>query len=113
MTPVPMRWSGASGSRIVACGDAPSLIAYPPSYQVALLLGIETILPGQIVFINGEHAVFALSPCGPLLRTRTLFGPKVAPGEMVTVTLPAGAVHVFGPDVCLLSGTSCRGESAR
>jgi tungstate transport system ATP-binding protein len=87
--------------RIVACGDAPSLIACPPSHQVALLLGIETILPAQVVCINGEHAVVALTTRGPSLRTRTPLRATVAAGEMVTVTLPAGAVYVCGPDdVC-------------
>jgi hypothetical protein len=98
MTPVPMRRSGGSGSRIVACTDAPSLIAYPPSHQVAFLLGIETILPAQVVCIDGEHAVVTLTTCGPSLRTWTPLRATVAPGEIVTVTLPAGAVHVFGPD---------------
>ena len=100
--------------RIVACGDAPSLIAYPPSHQVALLLGIETILPAQVVCINGEHAVVALTTCGQSLRTRTPLRATVAPGEMVTVTLPAGAVHVCGPDdVCPPEWNVLPGESAR
>jgi tungstate transport system ATP-binding protein len=87
--------------RIAACGDASRLIAYPPSRQVALLLGIETILPAQVVRIDGEHAVVALESRGPSVRTRKPLGATVATGEMATVSLPAGAVHVFQPgEVC-------------
>jgi tungstate transport system ATP-binding protein len=97
--------------RIVACGDPSCLIAYPPSSRAAALLGIETILSGQVVRIDGEHTVVALQPTGPSLRARTPLSTAAGPGEVVTVTLPAGAVHVLRPQEAsspernVLSGT--------
>ena len=84
--------------RIVACGEPSCLIAHPPSPRAATLLGIETILPGQIVRIVGEHAVVALQPAGPLVRARTSRLAAVGLGEEVTVTLPASAVQVLRPE---------------
>jgi tungstate transport system ATP-binding protein len=83
--------------RIVACGDPSCLIAYPPSPQAAALLGIETILPGLVVRIDGEHTVVALQATGPPLRARTPLPTAAGPEKVVTVTLPAGAVQVLSP----------------
>jgi tungstate transport system ATP-binding protein len=99
------------GGRIVACGEPSCLIAHPPSPRAATLLGIETILPGRVVGRDGEHAVVALQPAGPSVRARTTRLAAVGFAEAVTVTLPAGAVHVLRPEAeCapernVLSGT--------
>jgi tungstate transport system ATP-binding protein len=84
--------------RIVAWGEPSCLIAHPPSPRAAALLGIETILPGRVVRRDGEHAVVALQPAGPSLRARTSRPAAIGSGEAVTVTLPAGAVHVLRPE---------------
>jgi tungstate transport system ATP-binding protein len=84
--------------RIVACGDASRLIAHPPTRQVAQLLGIETILPVRVIRVDGEHVIVALSTSGPTVRAWTPVPATVAPGEMATVSLPAGAVHVLRPE---------------
>jgi molybdate transport system ATP-binding protein len=97
--------------RIVACGEPSCLITYPPSPRAATLLGIETILPGRVVRRDGEHAVVALQPAGPSVRARTTRLAAVGFAEAVTITLPAGAVHVLRPEAeCapernVLSGT--------
>lgn len=83
--------------RIVASGNAPGLIARPPSREVAQLLGIETILSATVTHIDGECASLALQPGGPLVRARTLLADGLVAGQTVTVTLPAGAVRVVVP----------------
>jgi tungstate transport system ATP-binding protein len=84
--------------RIVGCGDPPRLIANPPSGQVAQLLGIETILPAQVVCSDGEHALVALRATGPTVRARAPLSAAIGPDEPVTVTLPSGAVRLLRPE---------------
>ena len=95
------------------------LIAHPPSPPGCSLLGIETILPGQVVRIDGQHtrpwnSDLLAHRCEP----EHLAPAAVRPDEAVTVTLPAGAVHVRDlEEIVLPSGTSCqdcqRGDVAR
>jgi len=88
-----------TGGRIVACGEVATLIAKPPSRQAAVLLGIETILPARWKGIGGEFAYVELQPAGPSVRSRTPLPATMAPGETVTIMLPAGAARVLQPDV--------------
>ena len=101
--------------RIVACGDAPSLIAYPPSHQVALLLGIETILPAQVVCIEGEHAVVALTTCGHIAANPDASSERRSPsGRWLPSRSPPVPSMSSGPTTFApRSGTSCRGESTQ
>jgi hypothetical protein len=88
-----------TGGRIEACGEVAALIAKPPSRQAAMLLGIETILSARLKQIGDELARVELQPAGPLVRSRTALPATIAPGETVTITLPAGAARVLQPDV--------------
>jgi tungstate transport system ATP-binding protein len=87
-----------TGGRIVACGEAAALTAKPPSRQAAILLGIETILSARLTGIGGELACIELQPAGPTVRSRTSLPATSAPGDDVTITLPAGAVRVLQRD---------------
>ena len=89
-----------TAGRIVATGEAPGLIAQPPSRETAQLLGVENILCARVTAIAGENAWVALEPAGPLVRSRAPLLPMIAAGEPVCFTLPAGSVRVLRPAEC-------------
>jgi tungstate transport system ATP-binding protein len=86
-----------NAGKVVASGDAPGLVAHPPSMEVAALLGVETILPAIVRRVDDEYACVELRPAGPALRSRLRSGTSVSPGQFVTLTLPAGAATVLPP----------------
>jgi ABC-type Fe3+/spermidine/putrescine transport system ATPase subunit len=81
--------------RIVASGRALDLMGRPPSREVAELLGIENILPGEIVGREGGHVRVALQPEGPTVRIATGRESNKLLADRVTVTLPAAAGRVL------------------
>ena len=86
-----------TGGRIVAKGEARSLIAHPPSREAAQLLGVENILCARVAGFDGEHARIALQPAGPMVRSRAPLSPVIGAGERVILTLPAGSVQILEP----------------
>ncbi|MGH2618228.1 MAG: TOBE domain-containing protein, partial [Thermomicrobiales bacterium] len=96
---------------VVAHGDAPGLVAHPPSREVAALLGVETIAAGVIRRVVNGYARVELRPAGPSVRSRLRSVAAVSPHQSVTLSLPARAVTVLPPgadrrdDVNLLPGT--------
>ncbi len=78
---------------LLAAGDAPGLIAHPPSRKMAELLGVETILPARVARVESMNAWVDLHPSGPSLRACLPAETTIHPGQDVTVTLPAGAVR--------------------
>jgi tungstate transport system ATP-binding protein len=81
--------------RIVASGRALDLMGRPPSREVAELLGIENILPGEIVGREGGHVCVALQPGGPTVRIALGSERTNLLADRVTVTLPAAAGRVL------------------
>lgn len=77
---------------ILTTGGAAALLASPSSRRVAELLGIETILPVQVLHLAGHIATVALSPAGPDARVGVPAGVH-APGSSATLTLPAAAAR--------------------
>ncbi len=87
-----------AAGHIVASRTAPELIARPPTRQVAELLGIRNILAGDIISRDGKQAYVAVCPRGPTIRIATNEMFNHIAGDLVTVTLPIGAAHVFRPE---------------
>lgn len=84
--------------RIAAFGDAPELIARPPTRRVAELLGIETILRARVARIDSSEARLEIDGArGRTLRASIPAGTSLRPGDIVTVTIPAGATRAFRP----------------
>jgi tungstate transport system ATP-binding protein len=84
--------------RIIASGDAQSLIGRPPSIQAATLLGIETILPASVIRRDGDSLQLSILPVGPSLPAFAPDAETMHPGQRVTLVLPAGAARVICPD---------------
>jgi tungstate transport system ATP-binding protein len=85
---------------IVATGEAPSLIAHPPSREAARLLGVENILFARVTGIDSEYACIALQPEGPSVRTGTPLLEVISPGVIVSFTLPAGSIRILRTTEC-------------
>ena len=92
--------------KIVADGSAPDLIARPPSRRAAELLGVETIVSVEVTHVEGDTARVAILPTGPSLLAANRSG-RLFAGQIVTLTLPAGAVRVLNTDERCPPATNC------
>jgi tungstate transport system ATP-binding protein len=84
-----------AAGRLVADGSAPDLIARPPSVQVAELLGVETILPVAVRQIESDMVCLSCLPAGPSIQVQNQSSSRLFAGQVLTLTLPAGAARVL------------------
>jgi ABC-type sulfate/molybdate transport systems ATPase subunit len=87
------------GGRIIASDQAATLIARPPSRRAAELLGIETILEARVTGFDVDGVLLAIQPNGPLVKSCHPEGRALCPGEVVTLTIPAGGITLVDPEV--------------